>query len=335
MKNFRTAICVTASLSLAIFFAVILLAVFWPISIPKIPDRFLDSATFDPVANPLHIRSIDTQDLNPRCRPRILTHGKPTSQVYVLIHGLSNCPAQFLSLGRRIYECGNNVLIPLLPDHGRSAPIFPGYGQVTLQGLADWSSGVIQTAKEMGDEIVIVGLSAGGTLALWMGMTSPMISRAVILAPFLAPKNFSPVLVAPLGKLLARAPNRFIWWNPELRENMPGPQHAYPGFPTKLVGHILVISHEMFRLAGKQAPKCRKWTIITSERDAAVNTTRIREFANMLRGHAGNEVREIWFPAEADVPHDFIDPQQPNHPAGLQPEILRLILEGAFCHLNQ
>jgi len=50
-----------------------------------------------------------------RVRTELLTHGVRTPRVIVLFHGVTNCPAQFDSLGRLLYERGANVLIPRLP----------------------------------------------------------------------------------------------------------------------------------------------------------------------------------------------------------------------------
>ena len=52
------------------------------------------------------------------CASRLLTHGEKTDVVVVLIHGLTNCPKQFVDLGEEIYDRGANVLILRMPYHG-------------------------------------------------------------------------------------------------------------------------------------------------------------------------------------------------------------------------
>lgn len=50
--------------------------------------------------------------LCPEGRSRLLTHGHKTERVFVLLHGLTNCPEQFLPLARILYASGANVVLP-------------------------------------------------------------------------------------------------------------------------------------------------------------------------------------------------------------------------------
>ena len=63
--------------------------------------------------------------IRPECVSGLLEHGHPTERVFVLMHGLSNCPAQFSKLGRLLFERGHNVLIPRTPYHGEKNRLPP------------------------------------------------------------------------------------------------------------------------------------------------------------------------------------------------------------------
>jgi len=66
------------------------------------------------------IQALEGPNANPACRTRLYTHGHRTERALVLLHGFTNCPAQFDALGRQWFERGWNVLIPRYPRHGYS-----------------------------------------------------------------------------------------------------------------------------------------------------------------------------------------------------------------------
>lgn len=52
---------------------------------------------------------------NPDCHSQLLTHGRKMERAIILMHGMTNCPAQYAELAPRFLERGYNVLIPLMP----------------------------------------------------------------------------------------------------------------------------------------------------------------------------------------------------------------------------
>src|SRR5438552_2730505 len=64
------------------------------------------------------LRAADGSEINPDCRLVLLSHGRRTARVVVLLHGLTNCPRQLEALGRMLYDRGANVLIARVPHHG-------------------------------------------------------------------------------------------------------------------------------------------------------------------------------------------------------------------------
>ncbi len=97
--------------------------------------------------------------------PKIFHHRRRTERVAVLIHGLKDAPAYMEDVGRRFAAHGANVVLPLLPGHGRRDP-------VTAMRRVDyrqWRSAVdraLDVAALLGDEISIGGFSTGGALAI-------------------------------------------------------------------------------------------------------------------------------------------------------------------------
>ncbi len=97
--------------------------------------------------------------------PKIFHHRRRTDRVLVLIHGLKDSPGYLEAIGRRFAAHGVNVVLPLLPAHGRREPLL----EMQRVDVRDWRSAVDRTVKiaaTLGGELSIGGLSTGGALAI-------------------------------------------------------------------------------------------------------------------------------------------------------------------------
>jgi pimeloyl-ACP methyl ester carboxylesterase len=96
--------------------------------------------------------------------PYILHHNKVTEKVVVLFHGLSDSPFYFRSIAQSIYQQGNNVIVALMPGHGKKQ----ADEDMQDSGLADrWRahvSEVIDYAASLGKQRYLGGFSTGGAL---------------------------------------------------------------------------------------------------------------------------------------------------------------------------
>src|SRR5690242_13445862 len=98
-------------------------------------------------------------------RTLLLSHGARTARVFVLLHGFTDLPEQFVVVGQHLFAGGDNVYIPRLPHHGeRRAPV-RSLGRVRAQELARFGDSTIALARGLGDTIIVMGLSAGGVIA--------------------------------------------------------------------------------------------------------------------------------------------------------------------------
>ena len=97
--------------------------------------------------------------------PYILHHDRVTEKVVVLFHGLSDSPFFFRSIAQSIYQQGNNVIVALLPGHGKKQ----AYQDMKDTELADrWRahvSEVIEYSSSLGAQRYVGGFSTGGALA--------------------------------------------------------------------------------------------------------------------------------------------------------------------------
>jgi carboxylesterase len=144
--------------------------------------------------------------------------------VIVLLHGLTNCPAQFDSLGRLSFARGANVLIPRLPRHGLADRMTRALAYTDVPELCAFTDRVMDAARGLGDSVTVVGLSTGGVMAAWAGQQRADVDRAVVIAPLLG-LGYAPGPLTPAAARLMRSlPNLFVWWDSKARERLAGPR---------------------------------------------------------------------------------------------------------------
>ena len=117
--------------------------------------------------------SIRSDLLRDQNYPTIFHHGRTTSNVVVLIHGLTDSPFYMEAIAKRFYDLGANVVLPLLPGHGLKQP----KAAIQDDHLADkWkqeTDHAVEVAHHLGQKVSIGGLSTGGALSLNIALRSP------------------------------------------------------------------------------------------------------------------------------------------------------------------
>lgn len=270
--------------------------------------------------------AVETSAIQRECVTRLLTHGGPTRHVVVLLHGLTNCPEQFDSLGRVAFARGANVLIPRLPRHGFADRMTEELGRADAAELRVFTDRVLDAAQGLGDTITLAGLSVGGTMVAWAAQERSDVHRAVMIAPMLgaarAPGRWTPVL-ARLGSVL---PNAFIWWDSRFKQALPGPEQVYPRFSTRSVAATLTLGWWTRGRALSAAPACRWLAMVTVGGDVAVDNGLCADVVDAWRRHGVRDVVTYEFPAELRLNHDVVDPEQVGgNPSVTYPVLAHLI----------
>jgi carboxylesterase len=242
------------------------------------------------------------------CRSTILDHGRRTRDAYVLVHGLTNCPAQFRQLGDLLHSRGANVLLLRLPYHGLANRMTTEQARFTAKDMLDSASAAIDLARGYGERVVVVGLSASAVAAAWLAQERSDIDLAVAIAPFLAPMGFVDPAIHPLANALLRLPNAFFWWNGRQKEALVGSPYCYPRFATHPIGQMMLLGLDLFSRARRKPPAARRILLVTSPKDVAVSLPRIAELAALWKDHA----QAVSFPSDWKIHHDCIDPAQPG-----------------------
>lgn len=252
-----------------------------------------------------------TQPLHDGGRSIVLTHGYRTERVYVLLHGLTNAPRQFRELGEKLFATGANVVIPRLAHHGHADRLTDAHASMTAQDLIRYAEYGVDVAQGLGQRVIVVGLSVSGISAAWLALNREDIDEVFLLAPFFGPGVVPDRLTPAFTAALTRLPNAMLWWDPRVRENLPGPPYNYPRFATRPLGEALRLG-----LATEADPRplaVERLGVILTENDPAVNNARTLRLVKQWQATSPDtEIFLRTFPAEENIPHDFIDPLQPD-----------------------
>jgi len=265
--------------------------------------------------------------VRPEGHPILLEHGAPADRVFVLLHGLSNCPTQFASLGQILYDHGCNVVIPLMPYHGETDRMTTEWRKLTAQQMLDSANRAADLAHGLGRHVTVVGLSVNGAVTAWMAQNRSDVD-SMIFSPFLDPAIVPDWATTPAMNLMLRLPNIFLWWDPRLKENNPGPPYAYPRFPTRVVGETMLLAREVAWQAKHHPPAGPAITVVTTGYDLAANNETTDRLIEQWKRWNPPSLVTYRFPADEHVIHDFIDPHQPHQQvARVYPVLLDLMLK--------
>ncbi|MEO6053358.1 MAG: alpha/beta fold hydrolase, partial [Chthoniobacterales bacterium] len=212
--------------------------------------------------------------------PYILTHGKKTPQVFVLLHGLTNCPEQYRKFSEQLFAQGDNIIVPLTPHHGKKDVLTNDLENLTNEDLLSSADEAIAISHGLGEKVTLVGLSVNGITVAWYAQNTKIINRAILLSPFLGVNGVSERYLPYLVTLFNRLPNKFFWWNAKLKGKNPGPKYAYPRAPTRPLAQMLLMADQLLIQAKTTPPETKEIVIITSAVDTAINHKVVNDLAD-------------------------------------------------------
>ena len=104
----------------------------------------------------------------------------------LVLHGFTGNPQSMRGLARALADAGLTVELPLLPGHGTAiADMLP-------TTWADWSAAAESAYENLAarcEAVAVVGLSMGGTLAVWLAQRHPEIAALALVNPLLSPPD--------------------------------------------------------------------------------------------------------------------------------------------------
>lgn len=248
--------------------------------------------------------------LDERCATQVLDRGERTEQSALLLHGYTNCPAQFRRLAQAYYDAGYNVVSLRLPAHGHADRLTEAMTDLTPADLAAATDTAMDVAAGLGEDVTVVGLSAGGTLAAWLAAQRDDVDTAVLIAPLMVPKVLPNQTVAPLARAARYLPDYYVWWDGTLKSELASPPYAYPRFSIRSMGAMLALGLQAQSSVTREEPLDRL-VLITTENDAAVSNAAVERMGNKLEPLA-RETIALHFSAASGYSHDLIDPWGDN-----------------------
>jgi esterase/lipase len=152
----------------------------------------------------------------------------PLSIVY--LHGYSATRQETAPLCDHIAErLGANLIYTRLTGHGRSAAAM---AEPTVNDWLNDTEEAFEIGKRLGDKVIVVGTSTGGTLATWLAgqQHTEAVAAYVLISPNFAPKEeISEILAWPWGEQLASllvGPE--FSWTPANEQQAKYWTHRYP-----------------------------------------------------------------------------------------------------------
>jgi len=271
-------------------------------------------------------QAADDRVVAPGGRTVLLTHGVRTPRVDVLLHGFTDSPSQFAELADSLFQRGDNVYVPRLPHHAErsgDARALAGLTAVQLRQTADSAADV---ATALGDTVVVVGLSVGGTMAAWMGQHRAEVRRVVMIAPAFEAGRVPSRLEGFLINLTERLPN-------VTRRSAPDSARPdrNPGFATHALAEVLRLGKAVEKTADRDPPKAAEFAFMLNDLDRTVSSAGSLKVAKEWEAH-GARVSVYAFPASLGLPHNVLDGREPGgQPALVLPEVIALT-EGESPH---
>lgn len=267
----------------------------------------------DPQAIAAALDAGEDELLDAQMRSTVLQHGARRARVVVLLHGLTASPRAWRAFADARFARGENVLVPRLPRHGHQDRMTDALAGLHADELREFGRRILDAAAALGDEIVLVGFSLGGSLALHLAHGDARVARAVAVAPFLGLAALPHDWHGFARKLLERTPNRFLYWNPiDKGRNLPA--HGYARYTTRALAAGLALADALRADARSGPPRAPHVEIVRNAGEVSVNNRTIDDLVERWRAVGGERVR-VHRLVGLGPSHDVIEPERRHAPA--------------------
>lgn len=283
--------------------AVILLLGMLPVSSRGMASQPDPAVTYDEaVARFELVAAAEEGIVNDLGHSRLLVHGERTPRAYVMVHGITNSPEQWLELGQTLYDQGHNILILRMPYHGMKSHLVSELKALKPQDLRFYADQAVDIGAGLGDEVVVVGISGGGGVGAWMAQNRTEIDRALLLAPFFGVHGVPNFANKLLANAFSRLPNIVL-------DNPLEPRHnwVYRGEATRGVAAFLEIGRTVIQGAAKGTGPAGRVIVLTTTKDDTASNNATVDLVDLWRKN-GINVNADEFAPELDIPHNSVDP---------------------------
>ena len=257
-------------------------------------------------------RNESSQPLSPEGASRLMHHGQRADRVFVLLHGLTNCPEQFVPLAKILYAKGANIVIPRARLAGFTDRLNNEQGHQTAQDLINQADVGLDIAAGLGDRVTLIGLSGSAVAGGWIAQNRDGIHDIVLISPFFGMYGVSPSVLDATAMTLSKLPNFYQWWDASKKENLQGPTYAYPRFGTHCMADTIHLSRAVRANLDTLPLHAKRLVFLTTASDRGANNDLTNAISDRFKAREGSRVSTYEFPEVLGIPHDMIDPSQPR-----------------------
>ncbi len=238
-------------------------------------------------------------------RSRFFAGDVRAPRAVVLLHGLTNCPQQWVPFAEMLAARGSAVVIPRLPGHGARDRRGLALAEITPSQVLETANEAIDIAAGASDYIVVCGLSIGSAIGSWLAFARDDIARNIAAVPFFGLNGFPVIADRFAASMLSTFPNLFVAWDPR-GDGSQIPPYAYPRFATRGLAAMLHVGLEAVARGRKRVP-AGETVVFLNAREPAIDNALARDFAKRLECMRPGAARVITW---TDLPanHDIIDP---------------------------
>jgi hypothetical protein len=246
-------------------------------------------------------------DILPQAYTKLYDCGERTPLAVVLLHGLTNHPGQYVALAPQVQALGANVFVPRLPEQGDRDRMTTRLELLTARMLVASATEAVDIACGLGERVCVLGISTSGLLCGYFAQHRADVAHAIAVSPVFALLKLPYGVSRLIGGAMRNLPNAFVWWDPRNKENIL-PATGYPRFSTHALGECLTIGDDVWDASHTGAFAAGRVTLITNERDPAVNNHASDRVALAWQRYRRETTQAYRF---TDLPgnHDIIDPQ--------------------------
>jgi len=275
------------------------------------------------------IQAVESEisDLSPECSTVLMGHEEEVANVIVFLHGFTSCPDQFAALGKQYYDQGYNVFIPRQPRHGLQEFDGAPLKGLTAEELAAFGTEMADIAQGLGERVIFVGLSGGGSITTWLAQERSDIDLAVPIAPFLGIGFIPRPLTRSVTNLFMYIPDLHQWWDPVHKlENPFSAVYSYRGYYLHSLFENMRLGFVAEEDARRIKPAVGKIIVITNASDDSVNNEVVAEFEQLWLQHGEQFLQTFQFDKTLELPHDLITVTRPDGQIDIvYPKLLELI----------
>jgi carboxylesterase len=233
-----------------------------------------------------------------------MSHEGSTDVGVLVLHGFTGNPSSMRGLADAMVAIGHHVEMPRLPGHGTTID------DMLDTGWADWTAEVLAAHERLAgrvDTVVVMGLSMGGSLTLWSGLTLPGVAGLVCVNP--ATMAQPAEVIEMITEMVADGTEIA----PAIGGDIADPdavEIAYDGVPLRAM--LSLMNEGLIPMADRFGELTMPLLLITSRQDHVVEPANSEHLAATF----GGDVEHVWLERSYHVATQDYDADEINRLAG-------------------